>query len=226
METKCKKICFKGINAVCAIHKASGRGGTDKRGRGLVPSHVCKELHSWRGSAVEIKTADLCVVSFTLPIQPHFNNLAHVLYSQATKALQRKKAELNYSRSFHTFPRQIISGLCPLAPTLCPSCFLWPVITCHSFDLFISSTLGWIEANGNPLISGSWLYSLYAELWSRAGKRHWSRGNWGNWGEILFSPKTAHLCEESHMCRSLEPSCHNCVHPMNRGGRVLWCSAA
>lgn len=53
---------------------------------------------------------------------------------------------------FTDFSRQIMSGLCPLAPTLRPSRALWPIITSYSFDLFISLSLSWVAANGTLLL--------------------------------------------------------------------------
>lgn len=90
----------------------------------------------------------VCVVTF-----PPSRCICAVLLSHS--GLLKEKSEFNCSRLFHRFSRQIISGLCPLAPTLCPSRPPWPIIICHSFDLFIRSTLGWVEAKRNPLISGS-----------------------------------------------------------------------
>jgi len=109
----------------------------------------------------------------------HFPSImasAHVLHCLATEAFERKKSEFNCYRSFHRFSRQIISGLCPLAPTLRPCRSPCPIIKCHSFDLFIRSRLGWVEAKRNPLISGSWLCSLHGEHWSSSGKQPSSSG--------------------------------------------------
>lgn len=96
------------------------------------------------------QTQCACVVTFPPSWPVHMCSTA-----EPRRPFQRKKTKCNCSRSFRRFSRQIISGLRPLAPTLCPSRSLWPIITCHSFDLFISSSLGWVEAKRNPLISGS-----------------------------------------------------------------------
>lgn len=136
----------------------------------------------WR-SASEIQTADaVCACG-------HFPSMAaraHVQQSLAAAASWRKNTKCNCSRSFCRFSRQIISGLRPLAPTLRPSRSLWPIITCHSFDLFISSSLGWVEAKRNPLISGSWLCSLHGELGSAGGKQQPSGWRGANWREELI----------------------------------------
>lgn len=143
-----------------------------------VSSLFCEHYHSSWGS--EIRTADVC---------GHFPSImarAHVRHCLATVAIQRKKLKRNYSCSFRRFSRQIISGLRPLAPILCPSHILWSIITCHSFDLFISSSLGWVEAKGNPLISGSWLCSLHGELWSSGRKQQCSKRGEETGVETLF----------------------------------------
>lgn len=152
-------------------------------------SYLCKKKkkkwHSCWRSAIEIQRADsVCACG-------HFPSMAaraHVQQSLAAAALWRKNTKCNCSRSFCRFSRQIISGLRPLAPTLCPSRSLWPIITCHSFDLFISSSLGWVEAKRNPLISGSWLCSLHGELGSAGGKQQRSggRGGGGTGAKTLF----------------------------------------
>ncbi len=138
----------------------------------LVSSRLRKEWHPIAAKKELLKSKQqtrvcVCVCGHFPSIMAH----AYAQHHSATAAFQRKKTKFNCSRSFHRFSRQIISGLCPLAPTLCPSCSLWPIITCHSFDLFISSSLGWVEAKRNPLISGSWLCSLRGELWSVGGKQ-------------------------------------------------------
>lgn len=107
----------------------------------------------------------------------------------ATAAFYRKKSEFNCSRSFHKFSRQIISGLCPLAPTLRPSRSLWSIIIRYSFELFIRSSLGWVEAKRNPLISGSWLYSLHGERRSCSGKQLSSGGRGEAGREDFFKPE-------------------------------------
>lgn len=122
-------------------------------------------------------------------VSGHFPSIMALAYVPQW-AFVRKKTELNCSRSFHRFSRQIIWGLCPLAPTLCPSHSLWPIITCHSFDLFISSSLGWVEAKRNPLISGSWLGSLRGEFWGDGGKQQQCSAREGKQaGRPYFNPK-------------------------------------
>lgn len=135
--------------------------------------------HSCQGGTSEIKTADLFVVTFP----PSWPCICAALPSH--KAFQRKETEIWLLLLISQFSRQIISGLCPLAPTLCPSRSLRPIIKCHSFHLFISSSLGWVEAIRNPLISGSWLCSLHGELWSYSGKQPWSGGEEG---ELVARP--------------------------------------
>lgn len=92
--------------------------------------------------------------------------------------MQREKSKHNDSCSFRRFSRQIISGLRPLAPTLCSSLIPCSIITCHSFDLFISWSLGWAEVKRNPIISGSWLCSLCGELGWKTALEGWEKGNW------------------------------------------------
>lgn len=131
-------------------------------------------------SAAEIQTAGLCACVVTFP--PPWP----VQHCLATANFWRKTTKCNDSRSFHRFSRQIISGLHPLAPTLCPSRSFWPIITCHSFDLFISSSFGRVEAKRNPLISGSWLGSLHGDLWGSGGKQQRSVRRGETSGKGLF----------------------------------------
>lgn len=152
--------------------------------------------------------ASVCVCVWSL-------SLHHGHCMCAVPLCKRKNTEFNCSRSFHRFSRQIISGLCPLAPSLCPSRSLWPIITCHSFDLFISSSLGRVEEKRNPLISGAWLYFLHGEIWGYSGKQQWERGDWGRGG--YSNPQQAHIFTNRD---SRKANCHyKCISITTSGNR-------
>lgn len=127
---------------------------TDNYNSGLVPSHLRKYQRSCQGSGVEIKTEDLRVC-IDVCVCGHFPSImaaARVCCCSATEAFQRKKKKKKvrmwlpqlFSQIFQTNNFRFVPT--SANPLYVPS--LWAIFKSYSFDLFIRSSPGSVEANG------------------------------------------------------------------------------
>lgn len=149
------RISFK-INLSCVVEtRVSTAKQTDNYNSGLVPSHLCKYQQSCQGSGVEIKTTKTCVcVCGCVCVVGHIASImaaARVYCCSATKAFQRKKKKRVRMWLLQLFSQIFQTNNFRFVPTSANPLYvpsLWPIFKSYSFDLFIRSSPGWVEANG------------------------------------------------------------------------------